>query len=157
MNQLRDESFSSSALSQSSFNALTDAYGSTVNLFKNYHEESTLIVYNKLNSFIKQWVLYPFLVRKWKFQRSSQISHVSGSFRQYVDEHGRGTPEERDDLETEAGRNGRTQEWTNGGGNLSLSFGFLDDNEQISGNVTSFLAAESIPPVTSLFLANPFM
>ena len=54
MNQLRDESFSSSALSQSSFNALTDAYGSTVNLFKNYHEESTLIVYNKLNSFIKQ-------------------------------------------------------------------------------------------------------
>lgn len=54
MNQLRDESFSTSALSQSSFQGLTDAYSSTCSLFKNYHDESTLVVYNKLNQFIKQ-------------------------------------------------------------------------------------------------------
>ena len=79
MNQLRDESFSASALSQSSFSALTDAYSSTVSLFKNYHDESALIVYNKLSNFIKQWVDSLNLILSI-FQGSSQIGDCQSTF-----------------------------------------------------------------------------
>ncbi|CAI4227051.1 unnamed protein product [Auanema sp. JU1783] len=54
VNQLCDESFSGNALSQPTFQSLSEAFGQTLSLSKSYYEQTNLLVYEKLASFLKQ-------------------------------------------------------------------------------------------------------